>query len=71
MPNTHFVRLTWFGTAAMNQLAPLSISPKPDTLIRVFLDFEGLNQKIDLQPQQLTSAPRTGFTVIEWGGLLR
>lgn len=71
MPNTPYVRLTWLGTGAMNHLAPLTISPTPDTTIRVFLDFTG-QQTSDttLTPQHLRSIPRTGFTVVEWGGLL-
>lgn len=71
MPNTPYVRLTWFDTAQMNQLAPLVIKPRPDTLLRVFLDFTG-QQTSDttLMSQVLTTTPRNGFTVIEWGGLL-
>ncbi len=71
LPKTPYVRLSWLGTADMNRLAPLHIQPAPDTLIRVFLDFEGLTSPIPIQPQNLGSVPRHGFTVIEWGGLLR
>lgn len=71
MPETPFVRLTWFGTREMDILAPLKVTPKPDTSIRIFLDYEGLNQKIDLKEQKLSSIPRNGFTLVEWGGLLR
>ena len=71
MPETPFVRLTWFGTREMDNLAPLKITPKPDTSIRIFLDYEGLNSKIDLRSQRLSSIPRNGFTLVEWGGLLR
>ncbi len=71
MPETPYVRLTWFGTSMMNKLAPLSITPAPDTIIRVFLDFEGLSQNINIKSQKLTARPRHGFTVVEWGGLLR
>jgi len=70
MPATPFVRLTWFGTEQMNRLAPLSISPKPDTTIRIFLDFKGLEKSYDIKPQTLVSQKRVGFTVVEWGGLL-
>lgn len=71
MPSKTYVRLTWFGTSLMDKLAPLTVNPKPDTTIRVFLDFEGLNQMVDLKPQILSAKARTGFTLIEWGGLLR
>jgi len=70
MPNTKYVRLTWLLTEEMNQLAPLSVSPKPDTSIRVFLDFVGLDKKIDIASQTLPKYERKGFTLVEWGGLL-
>lgn len=71
LPHTPYVRLTWLDTKLMNQVAPLTITPKPTTVIRVFLDFEGLNQPIKLAPQALSAPSRQGFTVVEWGGLLR
>jgi hypothetical protein len=70
MPKTPYVRLTWFGTTQMNELAPLSVEPKPDTMIRVFLDFAGLDREISLRPQTLRAPERKGFTLVEWGGLL-
>ena len=69
LPNKPYVRLTWFTTAQLNQLAPLHITPKPATVIRVFLDFAGLDAPINIPTQQLTAIPRQGFTVVEWGGL--
>jgi len=66
-----YTRLTWFNTAQMNRLAPLQISPAPRTLIRVFLDFQGLDKPYDLTPQNLNPLNRKGFTVVEWGGLAR
>lgn len=72
MPATPYIRLSWLTTHDMNELAPLAITPAPDTLIRVFLDFEGLEKQSDIKPQTLPSSlPRNGFTVVEWGGLLR
>ena len=69
LPTKPYVRLTWFNTAQMNELAPLYISPKPTTTIRVFLDASGLDKPISIPAQTLKSIPRSGFTVVEWGGL--
>lgn len=69
LPNKPYIRLTWFNTSQMNQLAPLQISPKPETLIRVFLDMSGLDKPINIPAQNLKSTPRIGFTAVEWGGL--
>ncbi len=70
IPNDPYIRLTWLDTAQMNQLAPLSVSPKPDTIIRVFLDMSGLNKIVKIPKQDLKSIPRVGFTLVEWGGLI-
>lgn len=71
MPNTAYTRLTWLGNKELDVLAPMTITPKPDTVIRTFLDFEGLETAASLTPQVLSAPARTGFTVMEWGGLLR
>lgn len=71
LPKTPFVRLTWLTTQEMNILAPLKVIPAPQTAIRIFLDFEGLDKPISLIPQKLSAPARNGFTLVEWGGLLR
>jgi len=55
----------------MDALAPLHITPEPDTVLRIFLDFEGFDKPIQLKPQKLSAPKRNGYTVVEWGGLLR
>jgi hypothetical protein len=70
IPNTAYVRLAWFNTAQLDTLAPLTISPRPDTVIRTFLDMRGLDQPISIPGQTFTAPVRNGFTVVEWGGLL-
>ena len=69
IPEKPYIRLSWLTTSQMNVLAPLYISPKPDTVIRVFLDMSGYDSRIVLPPQKLSSIPRSGFTVVEWGGV--
>ena len=46
----------------------LDITPKPDSLIRVFLSIQKLDAPINIKEQKLESYERKGFTVIEWGG---
>ena len=48
--------------------ARLTIDPAPDTLIRVFLAWKGLEEPVEVPPQGLTAPERTGFTAVEWGG---
>ena len=69
IPQRSYIRLTWFGTDEMNRLAPLSVTPTPQTTIRVFLDMSGQDRPFSLPAQQLHPTIRKGFTVVEWGGL--
>ena len=47
---------------------PLTIDPKPDTLIRIIMTFKGLEKPIQVKEQQLERTERTGFVAVEWGG---
>ena len=54
----------------INNYMPLDIDPKPDTIIRVLMDYKPLENKIDVEEQILQTPKREGFTVVEWGGSL-
>ncbi|MBO6231091.1 MAG: hypothetical protein J6O50_11060 [Ruminiclostridium sp.] len=47
---------------------PLTVSPAPDTQIRVFMTYYSSNTPVDIQEQELPHYDRTGFTLVEWGG---
>ena len=47
---------------------PLNVSPKPDTLIRIFLTIKKIDSPIEIKEQKLQHHERKGFTVVEWGG---
>ena len=63
--------VTFLGNREMNQIAPLDITPKPDTVIRVLMDFSPLNEKVDFEGFEIKTPERKGFTIVEWGGVLR
>ena len=46
----------------------LDINPKPDTLIRVRMEYKALDKKIKVKEQKLSRVERQGYTVVEWGG---
>ena len=48
--------------------AKLEITPKPNTMIRVFMAWMPLEEAVQIESQILTSTERKGFTVVEWGG---
>lgn len=44
------------------------IDPKPETSIRVFMEFYGLEKPITIAEQKLLKTERKGFALVEWGG---
>ena len=46
----------------------LNVTPKPDTMIRVFLSIKKLDAPTNIKEQKLLSNERKGFTLVEWGG---
>lgn len=57
-----------FQTENYTEAAKLTVSPTPDTLLRVFLAWKGTEEYTELTEQELSALERTGFTVVEWGG---
>lgn len=52
-----------------NKNMPLTITPAPKTLIRVMMEYDNLDNPIQIKEQTLPPKPeRNGFTVVEWGG---
>jgi hypothetical protein len=45
-----------------------NVFPRPDTSIRIFMEFYGLDDKIEIQEQKLPKVERKGFILVEWGG---
>lgn len=52
----------------INKYMELNVEPKPETLIRVFMEFKALDKPIRLEEETLTKVARKGYTVVEWGG---
>ena len=60
--------LITFQTEAYTANAQLTIVPKPDSVLRVFMAFRALDAWMDVEAPVLPQFERTGFTVVEWGG---
>ncbi len=50
------------------KVAKLTVNPKPDTVIRIHMVWKALDNPVDIEPQQLPTYKRSGFTLVEWGG---
>lgn len=65
-PNPY--NLIAFQADAYTDHARLTVTPEPDSLLRVFMAWKPLEAPMDLPAQELPTFERTGFTVVEWGG---
>ena len=54
-----------------NENMPLIITPTPDTVIRVMMDWKAIDEPINISEQQLITPERSWFTVVEWWGYPR
>lgn len=57
-----------FQDRAYTNDAKLTVVPKENTMIRVFMTWYPSVKPIDIREQKLFSMKRQGFTVVEWGG---
>lgn len=60
--------LIHFAGKEYTDIAPLTITPKPDSMLRVFMTYKPLNEPVKVKEQVLKPFNRTGFAVVEWGG---
>ena len=57
-----------FQSDAYTDHARLTVTPEPDSMLRVFMAWKALESPIDIPAQDLPAFDRTGFAVVEWGG---
>lgn len=62
--------VTFLPQQLFDRLAPLTVTPTPDTIIRVFMDYRGVDAPVAVTPLSIRTPKRRGFTVVEWGGAL-
>ena len=53
---------------AYTESAKVTVTPAPDSLLRVFMTWKPLEAPVDIPAQELPAFERHGFTVVEWGG---
>ena len=67
MEHNAYNLISFQGDAYTNS-AKLKITPTPDSECRVFMAYVPLENAVAIEPQQLETFERNGFTVVEWGG---
>jgi hypothetical protein len=71
LPKSPYYFVGIMNNSAINAIEPLQILPKPETIIRVRLYFEPLSTWKDVSQPDVSSVSRNGFTVVEWGGIVK
>jgi hypothetical protein len=70
LPKSKYYDIRLLTKEYLDDNMKLSVSPTPDTLIRVEFLFKPLNEYTELKEPKITTPERQGFVVVEWGGIL-
>jgi hypothetical protein len=63
--------VTFLSKRYVDAIAPLKVSPAPDSVIRVMMDYRGLDKFESVSVLNIKTPERKGFSVVEWGGMLK
>lgn len=66
-----WVRVGVFPRSTIDAVGPLDFEPKPDSLIRVWVELTPLEEFEGIEPPVVDLQKRRGLTVVEWGYILR
>ncbi|MDD3224413.1 MAG: hypothetical protein PHX70_06890 [Clostridium sp.] len=67
MENNKYNLIT-FQNKEYEKIAKLNVSPKPDSMLRIFMVFKAIKSPIHIEQPNIKPFVRRGFTVVEWGG---
>ena len=66
MENNKYNLIRFETIEEQNENMPLNITPTPDTVIRVMMDWKAIDELIEIPEQKLIAPERNWFTVVEW-----
>jgi len=69
LPKANYYMIRQIDPQDYDRSAHLTITPKPDTLIRVILRIDPTDQQAQIEEPVLVTPVREGFTAVEWGVL--
>lgn len=71
LPEAKYYFVGVLDERTVDQIEPLTITPKPDTNIRVRLYFEALDAYREVEAPAISTPKRMGFVMSEWGGMVK
>ena len=66
-----YYRVYFLQNDEVNDYLPLYVNPKPDNSNRVQIIIRRGNKNMNLPAQKLMPIERKGFTLVEWGGVIK
>lgn len=72
MQDNPFLYICYMYDDACDKFAELSITPEPDVLARFYMLWSPVSEKFNssrIEEQEIPTMDRTGFVVLEWGGM--
>ena len=70
LPKSAYYEIKLADENYLNTNMALDILPKPDTVIRLLFKFKPLKKEVVIPQPDIITPNRSGFTVVEWGGIL-
>ena len=65
----HEYNVISFQNREYEELVGLTVNPVPDSMIRVYMVWKGVDKPVEVEPQTIEcNAFRQGKTIVEWGG---
>jgi hypothetical protein len=71
LPESKYYEIKLLTEDYMKKNMNLIVLPEPDNVIRLNFHFRRLNKKTSISEPQIITPERSGFVVVEWGGILR
>jgi len=65
-----YYQIKLYDPVFLEENLELIIDPKPDNVIRLNLNFKPLDKFVEINQPVISTPERTGFTVVEWGGVI-
>lgn len=69
--NSKYYFICFLQNEEVDNYAPMNVSPKPDSINRILMIIQPLNQPIQVKEQKLQKISRKGFSMVEWGGIVK
>ena len=69
LEQNNYVYIRFKTMEEINEEMPLIFSKNPDTLIRIMMEWKGMDKYKEIKEQKLEKTERNGFTIVEWGGV--